>query len=356
MRRRNMLLPVAALAAMVAASPASAARRQRLVVHQPVRRLHQRRPTPMIRRRRTTSWTRWRSRSPAPSATPLTAVAGQALALRRPAAEPRVQGHARRRADVPAHRRRHRELQRHPVQAGRRHRRAPSASARTRPTAARTGGPTPPAPARRRSSPTSRRSTTPGEPPKVRDVDARREHDLRYATPTPRPRAPLHLAHRQQPVPARRVGDDRRLEHGRGRPDRCRSRATGRSTSRTRRRARRATRPTTPTTPSTATVPAGRRCGLPPTRWTPDRRRPRRVHDRAAGQARHRPDRVQGLRARRLQHAAQHPPVRQRLRARADRGLRREQRLHPGRDLASSTRRSRPSQPTCSSGRRSGQR
>ena len=45
---------------------------------------------------------------------------------------------------------------------------------------------------------------------------------LLHGQPVPEPLTPLPVARRQQPVPARRVGDDRGRQHGRGRADRAR--------------------------------------------------------------------------------------------------------------------------------------
>ena len=144
--------------------------------------------------------------------------------------------------------------------------------------------------------------------------------------------APLPVAHGQQPVPARRVRRDRRVEHGRGRPDRCRQ---GLLDDQHQGRDARARRPTRPTTTTTRSSPPSRTssCSLPRTDWTPTGAGPVEftvappatwaiVQAECKGY-----DRVG------LQQADDRPPVRQRLRARADRGLRREQRLHPGRDL-----------------------
>ena len=90
----------------------------------------------------------------------------------------------------------------------------------------------------------------------------------------------------------------------------------------------------------------GRRAAAPAYGLDADRRRPRRVLDRraAATWASVRAE-SKGYERAGYNKPMLRAPVRQRLRARADRGLRRQQRLHPGRDLAWPTPRSRPARP-----------
>ena len=282
-------------------------------------------------------------------ATPLTAVAGPAARAARPAAEARAsptrastEQMYRRTGGIDG------QLPRHPARRRRRTPRARSRSARTRPTTTSSTGPTTRAAqgqptgvrlhdkvafgGRRRSAPpTSRRTRRTS----LRDADAVA-------------RAPLPLAHRQQPVPARRLGDDRRVEHGRGRPDAAgqgllddqhQGRDPGHAREPGQLHQRRGHRDRRRPSCSTCRARTGRRPA--PARSSSRSRAPGSmgiIQVESKGY-----DRVG------LQHAAEHPPVRQRLHPRADRVLRRQQRLHPGRDLGRQQPRSRPARPACCS-------
>ena len=307
MRRRICFVPVAVLAAVVAANPASAADGNGWTCISPFADYTNR---------------DYPDDPPAPSrlldslAISVDAHGSDAADGRsgpdaraaRPAAGAHVHGHARRRADVPAHRRHHHQLQRHPVQAGGRHLAQPH---------------DPREPGRRSANWWSCNAGTGAAQviTWVQKIDGSRRaaegpcrrrparHDVLRT-----PRRPSTLAHRymshtgnsQFPLDAWvTIAASNTVEGVQTMPVKgnwtvnIKDATPGLADERRQLRQRHGHRDG-----------ARRWCCAAELEVDADRRRPGRVHDRAARQARRRADREQGLRAHGLQHAAQRAPVR----------------------------------------------